>query len=57
MVDTADPGAAEDPPTFQGNAKYPLRGRSLAALMQIRSDRPSESGLRMRRLTGVDDET
>jgi glycogen operon protein len=56
MVDTAEPRAAEDPPVFAGNARYPLRGRSLALLMQVRSDRPSENGLRMRRLTGVDDE-
>ena len=35
---------------------YPLRGRSLALLTQVRSDRPSENGLRMRRITGVEDE-
>ncbi len=56
MVDTADPRAAEDPPMFAGNTPYPLRGRSLALLTQVRSDRPSEYGLRMRRITGVDDE-
>ncbi|MPZ42718.1 MAG: glycogen debranching protein GlgX [Betaproteobacteria bacterium] len=56
MVDTTEARAAEDPPTFAGNARYPLRGRSLALLTQIRSDRPSESGLRMRRLIGADDE-
>ena len=56
MVDTADPHAAENPPTFAAHARYPLRGRSLALLTQVRSDRPSENGLRMRRITGVEDE-
>jgi len=56
MVDTTDPRPADDPPMFPGNAKYPLRGRSLALLTQVRSDRPSEFDLRMRRITGADDE-
>ena len=54
IVDTFDPDT--EPRGYDGLAKYPLRGRSLAVLMQIRGEPASaESALKLRRLLGGTD--
>jgi glycogen operon protein len=56
VVDTFVADASRDPRVYAGLAKYPLRGRSLALLMQIRGEpAASESALRLRRLAGGSD--
>jgi glycogen operon protein len=51
VIDTFDPSAVERTILFAGNARYPLRGRSLAALMHVT---PVEIGARLRNLNGAD---
>jgi glycogen operon protein len=51
VVDTFDPAAVERTTLFEGNAHYPLRGRSLVVLMQVT---PGEIVSRLRSLNGAD---
>jgi glycogen operon protein len=51
VVDTFDPAAVERTTLFDGNAHYPLRGRSLVVLMQVT---PGEIVSRLRSLNGAD---
>ncbi|MCC6531715.1 MAG: glycogen debranching protein GlgX [Burkholderiales bacterium] len=53
LVNTFEPEHMDEPRVFAGLAKFPLRGRSLAVLMQIRAEPATgEAGLRLRQLVG-----